>query len=98
MSRLLSRIMLAIFMLPLAAMVYLITVVGAAEWRYRWNYPYGYPRFYPFILAGLVTSAFILIYWILLWRGAVRWTPRRLLRTVMAGIAAIICGIGFGSF
>ncbi len=103
MSRLVSRILLAILMLPAAGLVYTVTVVVMAEWlssRYE---------IVGFATAGLVTWAFVSAYWWLLWRRSVEWTPaRRTLMVAATGAAAVVglvaggatCPIepGFGAF
>ena len=87
MSRLLSKIMLALLMLPLAALVYMLVVTALLESIL------GYPnRIAAFIVADLVTAAFVAGYWIVLWHGVVRWTSRRVRSTFAAGLGAVVIG------
>jgi 4-amino-4-deoxy-L-arabinose transferase-like glycosyltransferase len=91
MSPLLSRVMLAMMMFPLAAMVYVITVVSAHE-------VLGYQRVdWEWVLAGIVTSAFVAGYWWMLWRAGVAWTPQRRARTWGAAGGAVVAGVVLGS-
>ena len=106
MSQLLARILLSVFIIPLAGIIYLIAFFLAMEWRW--------PRYYDdrvsvMFFAGLTTWAFMAGYWILLWRSVVRWDAARVLRTigcfVAAGVLALILGLllnavdrGFGYF
>ncbi|MDB5294009.1 MAG: hypothetical protein JWL69_5250 [Phycisphaerales bacterium] len=86
MSPLISRILLAIFMLPLAALVYMAVyvpiehshILGSAS--NRWDVG--------FVIAGMVAWAFIATYWTLLWRKSVRLTAERVGRSVAAGVVA----------
>jgi hypothetical protein len=84
MSHLVSRIMLAIFMLPLAAMVYVLVGI--------WSEDYHAPEVVQFALAGLVMWAFVAVYWLLLWWKLVVWTARRRLLTCFA-TAVLLVGL-----
>ncbi len=86
MSSLLARVMLAIFMLPLAALVYLVSIVSYHEVVTR-NY---YNRDSGWWFSGAVTWLFIAIYWILLWMRSVQWTPSRRLLTALS---VLLCGV-----
>jgi hypothetical protein len=102
MSRLISRILLTILMLPLAAAVYFIMffiVIERARSSGNWNYPEREIR--AFVAGGAMTWAFVAIYWSMLWRKSVSWTKRRAWQTfagagaavIAAGIIAVIFGI-----
>jgi hypothetical protein len=94
MSRLISRILLAVFMLPLAAMVYLAAVVPVMR-------IVGYGRYYSrigsedfaFVIAGVVSWAFIATYWTLLWRKSVRLNAVRVRQSFGIGLAALIVAV-----
>ena len=91
MSRLLSKIMLALLMLPLAAVVYMLVLMALLE------SVLGYPlQIAAFIVADLVTAAFVAGYWIMLWHGVVRWTSRRIRLTVAAGLGAVVIAAAAG--
>src|SRR4051812_42486377 len=83
MSSLLARIMLAVFMLPLAALVYTV-VLFMVSVELGWT-----DDFRANMFAGVASWLFIAVYWHLLWRSAVRWNQRRVLGTVLAVAAAI---------
>ena len=86
MSHLVSRILLAILMLPAASMIWVITFTAADRtFGYSW-------RPVPMVMSGGVTWIFIAIYWYGLWRGGVKWTSQRVMRTILAAVAAIVVG------
>ncbi len=90
MSSLLARILLAIFMLPLAAVVYFVTIVAFIE-ATNWNQQEA-----GFILAGAATWVFLAVFWCLLWLRTVRWAPWRIGWTVAAAAAAAALGAVLG--
>ena len=86
MSHLVSRILLAILMLPAASLIWLITFVAADRtFGYSW-------RPWPMIICGISTWAFVAIYWYGLWRGSIKWNNQRLVRSLMAAGACIVVG------
>src|SRR5205085_8113730 len=48
------------------------------------------------IISGLVTWAFVILYTLLTWRGFVRWTRWRRTWTILAAGAAGVWGLGIG--
>jgi hypothetical protein len=90
MSRLVARILLALLMLPLAALVYAIVAI-MAEFQMR-------PRgdVLVFLVADVVTAAFVACYWILLWRSSVVWTSYRKIATTLSSFAAVAAGVLVG--
>lgn len=91
MSRLLSRIMLALLMLPLAAVLYGVVVVILVEMVFTFSYD-----FWAFIVTDLVTAGFVGTYWTRLWRGTVRWSTRRITLTVTSALGASVVSAGIG--
>src|SRR5689334_10769189 len=89
MSRLLSRILLAMLMLPLAAVLYTVVFVLLVS---QWGYPRSTGLI--FTISGAVTWGMIGTYWFILWRGLVRWTRERITNTFLAAGAAAIAGLG----
>src|SRR5256885_8168351 len=87
MSHLLSRILLAMLMLPLAAMVYVV-VFFVNAFRNGWGSDMSSN-----VVAGGVTWVFMAVYWYLLWRRAVRWTRRRVLLTAGAVLVSAAAGV-----
>jgi hypothetical protein len=86
-SHLLSRILLAMLMLPLAALLYLIVVVVGFRYSNSWG------DTWVWLFAGLGTWLAMAGYWFLLWRRAVRWTSQRIALTLGAGLAAASAAI-----
>jgi hypothetical protein len=89
MSHLLARIMLALLMLPLGALVYVVVFVGADKTG---------GGFSAFVMADVVSAAFVAAYWVLLWRKSVAWTSRRLGATAGAAVLAAIAGLAVGGW
>jgi len=90
-SRLLSRILLSLLMLPLAAVFYMLVLI----WLMKVVFGYRNDEI-AFGLTNAITAVFVSVYWILLWRGTVRWTARRVLLTVGAAGVALFVGVIVG--
>ena len=89
MSKLLARIMLAIFMLPSAAVVGIVASVVIYELRLV-DFPY---RNRSAWVGGMLASwLFVGVYWILLWRKSVQWTQRRKRLTLFSAAVAALAG------
>ncbi|MFB3137781.1 MAG: hypothetical protein ACE10B_00995, partial [Phycisphaerales bacterium] len=58
MSSLLARIMLALLMLPLAALIYWVVIVGLMELAFGFRNDLA-----AFIITDMVTAAFVATYW-----------------------------------
>ncbi len=86
--------MLAIFMLPCAAVLYVIAFV-MIDASHLLSYPFR--RYAMWLVAGMASWIFIAVYWTLLWRASVTWTPTRLHRTSVASVGSIIIGIAAGA-
>ena len=91
MSSLLSRIMLALLMLPLAALIYCVVIVGLMEFAFGFRNDLA-----AFIITDMVTAAFVATYWTLLWRRTVRWTRRRIGFTIGAAFGALTPALVLG--
>ena len=92
MSHLLSRILLAILMLPAACLIFLVTFLAAEK---AFGYPY---RPLPMVMSGVCTWVFVGIYWYGLWRGSVQWTQQRVMWTFLAAGACVVAGAMAGVF
>ncbi len=87
MSRLAARILLSLLMLPVAATV-AVAVFRELDERTDLDTEQS-------LLASIgATAVCIAVYWLLLWRSGVRWTPARGVRTVLATAFAVVVGIG----
>lgn len=84
MSRLVARILLAILIVPLAAMVFVMSMVLLVR---------GGPTLGTVVAVWLLTDFVCATYWILLWRPVVRWTQRRVLLTTLSVPAALLFGV-----
>jgi len=89
MSPLISRILLAVLMIPVALlldlMLYLVidSPLFGNDRTATWT-------------SNLTAVGFIGGYWLLLWRRSVRWTPTRVQRTWLYAGAAMLTGAGAG--
>jgi uncharacterized paraquat-inducible protein A len=90
MSQLVSRILLAVLMLPAASLIYLITYLASDR-------TFGYSsRPWPHMMSGLSVWCFVAIYWFWLWRGGVQWNSSRTMWTFLAVGGAIVVGFMAG--
>jgi predicted RNA-binding Zn-ribbon protein involved in translation (DUF1610 family) len=80
-SKLIVRLLLSIFLIPLALIVFLVVAVFSEHNRQ------GSSIFY-MVFAGGVTWAFVALYWIMLWRDMVRWDRTRVAGTILVAVAA----------
>jgi hypothetical protein len=89
-SQLVSRILLAMLMFPLAILVLIVTGVS-------FDKVVGYTPedTIVFVVSG-VTWAFVAVYWILVWRTTVHWTSLRMILTASAALGALVAGIIVG--
>jgi len=93
MSKLLARIMLAIFMLPAGGIVMTIVFIVTIESDLA---AYPYHRRSAWIVAALATWVFVAIYWLLLWHKSVRWNAWRVRATLWSGAVAALAGASVG--
>jgi hypothetical protein len=84
MTRLLARILLAILMIPLAALVYLAVFLLLDS--------NDVATFFALVWAAVATAYFVVCYWLLLWRRSICWTRGRIWATVLAGPACVLVG------
>jgi hypothetical protein len=85
MTKLVARLILAMLILPLAGALFLFlafTVFGNS----------GPPTLSQIAIIWTVEYAFIGAYWILLWRGSVRWNRERIIGTLLVTLTAVLCG------
>lgn len=95
MSRLVSRILLSIFMFPLAGLFYLLVGVISEQMMRGMTFGPSYRtrEMTVFLSGGALTWMAVAAYWFLLWRSAVNWNNRRVVGTFISAVAAV--GIGF---
>lgn len=83
MTRLIARLILAMLILPTTGTLFVFLFILLIM-------PSSPPTSARVVsLYGLV-YVFVAAYWILLWRGVVRWTPARVGRTLLAGVGALL--------
>lgn len=92
MSRLVSRILLSIFLFPLAGVLYVFVFV-AGEFMLRGTSGYRVRETELFLYSDVLTWLFIAVYWFVLWRGSVKWSSRRVASTAISVPAAVIVGV-----
>ena len=78
-----ARILLSVFLVPVAALFYTFAVVWSGRIT-RYEYPWG------FLFAGAVTWVLLAFGLFLLWRSRVSWTQRRMSLSVTLAIAAVL--------
>jgi DNA-directed RNA polymerase subunit RPC12/RpoP len=95
MSRLVARILLSIFMFPLAGIFYiLIIVVGIDVFRRQMSSRITETAM--FTTAGLLTWIVVAAYWCLLWHASIEWNSRRITWTLMSAVGAMIAAGAVG--
>ena len=91
MSRLIAVILLSILMFPLAVLVFFLSffayMVSSNAYRREQT---------GLLFSGFLGCAFVAVYWLLLWRKTVLWTPQRRTFTVLAAVGAAIAGFAVG--
>lgn len=85
--------MLALFMLPLAAVIYMIVFACLLEFVFSYTNEDA-----AFFISNLITAGFMVLYWSFLWKQSVQWTSRRIGLTLAAGVVSIIAGCILGLF
>ncbi|MGA2582770.1 MAG: zinc ribbon domain-containing protein [Tepidisphaeraceae bacterium] len=95
MSRLVSRILLSIFVFPLASLFYVVVFEFTFRaLRIRIGYSNG--EFASFFASDIATWFFIAVYWFLLWKSGIKWNGRRIYRSYLAAAAAATFGLAAG--
>jgi DNA-directed RNA polymerase subunit RPC12/RpoP len=92
MSRLVARILLCVFMFPIAVVVYCAIVITFDR---RYGYWSGNVEL---SIAGLTAWAFVAVYWILVWHKSVRWTLKRRLIPTLIALLGIVFGVAANFF
>jgi hypothetical protein len=89
MSHLVSRILLTVLIFPAAALVDLIAYIFLDQFSRSTSF-LSYET--PTLIANCATALFMGIYWLLLWRRSVNWTPPRVRWTFWATGGAALAG------
>jgi uncharacterized membrane protein YraQ (UPF0718 family) len=84
MNKLVAKILLAILMFPLACLVYIGLLIPMAS--------SGLDPAPAFLVATPITGVLVAFYWVMLWRGSVRWTGGRVVRTLLSVPACLVAG------
>ena len=85
MTQTVARLLLSMLLIPMS--MGLFVVVFAIQVQPSVRAPVG-----PIILAWVAVYIFVGAGWIMIWRSAVKWTPRRSLGTVGAAIGSVVAG------
>jgi len=88
MSTLVARILLSMLMVPMAVLVYALSVAVADQAIRSGSYPTRNELV--FLIATAATWVSVAAYWCLLWRTGVRWTRARIAGTVASPVAALV--------
>jgi hypothetical protein len=86
MTQIVARLVLAMLLLPATGAVFIILFVAVLR-------PGAPPSVPQLLLLWFALYAFIGVYWVLLWRSAVRWTPRRVLYTLGGTALSLLGGV-----
>jgi hypothetical protein len=89
MSQLISRILLTVLLFPSATLVLIVSFIFVERLFIRNDEA-------AIVLCTLITCAYMIGYWLILWRRAVVWTPERWRRTSAAAGVAAAFGIALG--
>jgi hypothetical protein len=89
MSNLLVRLLLAILLIPLAALFYLVVQVLTDRMD-------SISRETSFILGGIAMWCVAAPYWIMLWRGTVLWTMKRRIVTLLVALGSSVVAVAIG--
>lgn len=92
MSRLVSRILLSLFVFPLGGLLYVFVFVAGETTLLRGLY-YRRGEAELFTISDLLTWLFVAIYWLLVWRSAVTWNRTRIVLTIASFPATAIVGV-----
>jgi uncharacterized paraquat-inducible protein A len=90
MSRLVSRILLSIFMFPLAALFYIVVMI-IAEQSMRGS-GYRDRETSMFMVSTVLTWIVVAAYWCMLWRSGVKWNAARVAGAFGAALGAAAVG------
>lgn len=91
MTATIARLVLAMLILPATGVVFAITLAVLLK-------PARPPSVQELLVLWAVVYAFAGTYWVLLWRGVVRWTRGRVVRTAGATALALLIGAAFAGF
>ena len=97
MSRLVSRILLSIFMFPLAGLFFIFSIIVAKSATPIGALYSDLRELITFLICGAMTWLLIAIYWCLLWKSSVQWNPKRIKGTIAAAGGAILVGAAAGA-
>ena len=90
MTATIARLVLAMLILPATGAVFIVTLFAILR-------PGAPPAVPQLLLLWTVIYLFVGGYWVLLWRGTVNWTRRRLLHTAGGSVAALGIGVVVGA-
>ncbi|HOW70173.1 MAG TPA: hypothetical protein PKY77_06175 [Phycisphaerae bacterium] len=89
MTQLVARLILAMLILPVSACLFVLGFAVVVSRR---------PQAGTIALLYAGLYLFVACYWVLLWRSLVRWTPERIVKTILAGVVAVVAAAIAGGF
>ncbi len=89
MSRLVARLILAMLILPVSGALFVLLLAVAVG-------PGPPPTVLTLLVIWCLVYAFVVVYWLALWRSLVRWTTGRMQNTVAATVLAPLFGVVVG--
>ena len=90
MTHMVARLVLAMLLFPTAGGAFLLILVSLVRGA-------GAPPVTGLIIDCAAVYLLVVIYWFLLWRSIVRWTRRRILRTIGGTALSLACGLAAGA-
>jgi len=87
MSHLISKLLLAMWMIPVGVFVYLFTFIFLESFRSPLGFRMSEDK--AMLLSGALAWAFVAVYWYWLWARSVRWTKGRSAGTLAVTFASI---------
>lgn len=89
MSQLIARLLLAMMLVPTSVAFFLLLVLALVAMR-------GQPGWFHVFAVWIPVSAFVICYWLWIWKPVVRWSKSRIMLTVAAWVLAAAVSAGFG--
>jgi hypothetical protein len=90
MTQIVARLVLAMLLFPIAGGAFLLILVSQIRGA-------GPPSVIGVVTNCGIVFGFVVVYWFTLWRSVVRWSARRIFRTVVATILSVVAASAGGA-